>query len=789
MTGDARVEQVDQLVAQWQELLEHGQFIPPEELCAEFPELLQEVQQRIDAVDPQLAEATAVADDIGVMATVMEEGRSDSGEPGALKLTQRYRKLRFHAKGGLGEIYLADDRELQRDVVLKFIKARHRKRAECRDQFRTEAEVTARLDHPGVVPVYGFGKTPDGRLCYAMRFIQGESLEDRIARLHSAPVAPQKRRRGGNSLYAPGRAVELRGLLSRFATVCRTIAYAHNRGILHRDIKPDNIMLGKYGDTLVVDWGLAMAIDRDETARASGEQTLMPSSGSENSSSSSTGGPVGTPAYMSPEQATGVFSLKPASDIFSLGATLYKLLTGTAPYKGESALESITFARRGTFTLPRDRDSEIPSGLETICLKAMSFEPDTRYATALELADDIERWLADEAIEAAPDSRLQKIGRWFRHHRGWTLSLISSLMVISLVVSAAAVTQQRAADREHEARIAAAEAHLDSLQLSSQFVARTVGRDVQFRWLLLQNAAADPKLAAILRRLSQQDEISADGDLELQNWLSDHRSAAMDDGGPARSTSWFVDLPDGRMAGRSPRSDRIGLNFGYRDYFHGQGHDLSPEDAEANPRPPISAPYRSIVFRSTSNNKWMVVLAVPIWGTGEFASESESARSGDQERRVIGVLCMSQSLGDFEILNTQMQGDRAVLLVDTSENSDGQRGTVLHDSRSAHPDWISRHAALAEEARRIPNHVLDDLIALRAVRKLQHEQTSTAQPLTSSDSIRLQHHDYLADNTDWVAACEPIIFQRAREAGVGTTSSSMIEDTSWIVIVQEPAQP
>jgi serine/threonine protein kinase len=788
MSGDTRVEQ---LVAQWHELLDQGQFIPPEELCADCPELLPELQQHIDSFEPQLAEVTAVADDIGMMATVIEESRPDSEDAGALRMTQQYSKLRFHAKGGLGEIYIADDRDLQRDVVLKFIKARHRQRKECREQFQTEAEVTARLDHPGVVPVYGVGKTRDGRLCYAMRFIQGESLEDRIARLHSSPKLHQRRRRRNDSLFASGRAIELRGLLNRFVTVCRTIAYAHNRGILHRDIKPDNIMLGKYGDTLVVDWGLAMAIDRDDTARASGEQTLMPTSGSENSSNSSTGGPVGTPAYMSPEQATGIFNLKPAADIFSLGATLYKLLTGTAPYKGESAHESITFARRGTFIAPRERNPDIPRGLEAICLKAMSFEVNSRYATALELADDIERWLADEPIQANPDSMPQTIVRWFRHHRGWTLSLVSSLMVISLVVSAAAVTQQRAADRERDARIAAADAHVDSLKLSAQFVARTVERDVQLRWLLLQKAAADPQLARILLRLSSLHELPVDGDHELQNWLADHRSAAMDEGGPAKTTSWFANLSDGRLAGRSPRSDRIGLSFQYRDYFHGLGHDLTPEDAEASPPQPVATPYRSIVFRSTSNNKWMLCLTVPIWSNGgpeaRVAGNSDSSESTEAKRRVIGVLGMSQSLGDFDILNTQMRGDRAVLLIDTGENSAGQRGTVLHDSRSAHPDWISRHAALAEEARRISTGTLDDLIELRAVRKLQHEQAATAQPLTHNGSIRRDHHDYLAGDTAWVAAFEPVIFRRAREAGISSATVSAIEDTGWIVIVQEPA--
>ncbi len=293
---------IEQLISQWEELLSQGQYIPPEELCMSCPELLDEVQKRIDELEPRAGEETAAAD-VGGMATVVEPEGPRNSDAGALVLQQAYRKLRFHARGGLGEIYIADDEELQRDVVLKFIRPKHRDRRDCREQFQLEAEVTARLDHPGVVPVYGFGRTPDGRLCYAMRFIQGETLEERIAKVHNADELTKPGSKKSRSLFGMSRSVEFRGLLNRLVTVCQTIAYAHNRGILHRDLKPENIMLGKYGDTLVVDWGLAMPIDRDESARASGEQTLMPTSGSGTSSGGTSGGPVGTPAYMPPEQA------------------------------------------------------------------------------------------------------------------------------------------------------------------------------------------------------------------------------------------------------------------------------------------------------------------------------------------------------------------------------------------------------------------------------------------------------------------------------------------------------
>ena len=370
----------------------------------------------------------------------MIETSPEKGESiGTLSLQQNYRELRFHAKGGLGEIYIADDSDLSREVALKFIRARHRNRRDSMEQFRLEAEITARLDHPGIVPVYSTGKTPDGRHCYAMRFIQGDTLESTITDIHS---------RGGtehSSLFSAVNSVELRQLIAKFITVCQTIAYAHNRGILHRDIKPDNIMLGRFGETLVVDWGLALAINRDDTARASGEETLMPAGGS-GSSSGSTGGAVGTPAYMSPEQAAGLPKLTPSADIFSLGATLYKLLTGQAPYRGDSARETLARAQAATWVPPQTIKEEIPAGLDAICRKALSASREQRYQTALDFADDLENWLADEPIQAMPENTLQRAGRWMRKHRGaaqWIITIILLTLVSLAIVVTTDVVQSR----------------------------------------------------------------------------------------------------------------------------------------------------------------------------------------------------------------------------------------------------------------------------------------------------------------------------------------------------------
>lgn len=353
---------------------------------------------------------------------------------------QRFRIKRLHAKGGLGEVFLALDQELHRDVVVKEIQSQYANDLSGRARFFLEAEVTGRLEHPGIVPVYGLGTHTDGRPFYAMRFVRGESLQQAIERFYSREAEQP----------VSQRAIEFRQLLGRFIDICETIEYAHSRGVLHRDVKPSNVMLGRYGETLVVDWGLAKVTDAKDAQVESSpdEPCLIPRFRDSGSADTEMGTALGTPAYMSPEQAIGdVRELSPASDVYSLGATLYTLLTGRAPLEGDSAREIVRRVQVGKFAAPRSVRPRVSRGLEAICLKAMATAPGDRYASARELAADVEAWLADQPVSAYSEPVAARLGRWVRHHRGLVMT-VSTAALVAMIVLGASVAVLAAKNRE-----------------------------------------------------------------------------------------------------------------------------------------------------------------------------------------------------------------------------------------------------------------------------------------------------------------------------------------------------
>jgi WD40 repeat protein/serine/threonine protein kinase len=313
---------------------------------------------------------------------------------------ERFRILRPHARGGLGEVFLAVDAELDRQVALKELQAYHADDPQSQARFLREAQVTGRLEHPGIVPVYGLGRHADGRPYYAMRFIEGETLKRAIERFYGSHGAPRE---------TGARELEFRRLLRSFIDACNAVAYAHSRGVVHRDLKPDNIMLGRFGETLVVDWGVAKLIAgaEDEPASSSGEGVPI-----DDLSLTRPGSAIGTPQYMSPEQASGDLSrVDQASDVYGLGATLYCVLVGHGPFPSGDVADVLHRVSRGIFPAPRRLRRSIDSKLEAICLKAMTVKPEDRHTTPLALAGEIEVWLAEVSYRSEQERALHEVKR------------------------------------------------------------------------------------------------------------------------------------------------------------------------------------------------------------------------------------------------------------------------------------------------------------------------------------------------------------------------------------------
>lgn len=416
------------LMLRWEECAERGEALTPEELCRDTPELLDELRRHVAGIERmnQALDNVSHISRPGSGEGTQAEPTADVTLPPTL-LTD----LRPHDGGGFGELFTAHDTGLNRKVALKMIRRDQIDSQGIALRFAWEAKVTAQLDHPGIVPVHATGKYPDGRPCYVMRFIEGQSLRKSIRQFHGKP--PDDRRSA--SVPSPQSAsphtfesLEFRRLLQRFVAICQVLAYAHNRGVIHRDIKPANAMLGNFGETLVIDWGLAKVMRSGEDAGGTGTTggaapLAPPADGPLTQQCAAT---IGTPAYMSPEQAAGRLNeLGPAADIYSLGATLYELLTGQMPFP-KPDLEAV---KRGDFPRPRKVAPDVPRPLEAICLMAMAKNPVDRYATAEALAADIEHWLADDPVSAFQERATDRARRTIRKHPGPVMGLAATILV------------------------------------------------------------------------------------------------------------------------------------------------------------------------------------------------------------------------------------------------------------------------------------------------------------------------------------------------------------------------
>jgi hypothetical protein len=402
--------------------------------------------------------------------------------------------------------------------------------------------------------------------------------------------------------------------------------------------------------------------------------------------------------------------------------------------------------RSGDFPRPSTLNPEVSRPLEAICLKAMSLDPEDRYATPTALAEDVERWMADEEVSAYEEPLSRKLARWGRRHRTAAQSVLLALAAVVIVIAGAAVWLWSMAQREAEAHVAAERARQRGLQVSAKFAARTIASEIDLRWRILEGEADDPELRTMLAAINQSPD---DRSLwaPLQAWLD---ARFIEHNPTARADSWFINSRSGIQVARTPPGESVGRSYAHRDYFHGQGSELPEtkvELVEPLRRENISAPYVS-----TSTGNFKVAFSIPIW----------SGRVGTPDRQVLGVLAMAVDLGEFAALQTGLNGGQSALLIDLREDQLAeapQRGLVLH------------HPRLPQSAQtKAPLRLRDDLV------NLLRERTASTKP--SADDLIPGYTDP-SDTTPKLAAFEPVrIPGRPPEvAGAG-----------WVIVVQEPVE-
>ena len=366
-----------------------------------------------------------------------------------------YRIGPIFAQGGIGRIVEARDRHLDRRVALKELLVRS---PHAEERFVREALVTARLQHPGVVPVYAAGRWPSGEPFYAMKMVSGRPLAEALS---EAPTYDDRL-----------------SLLPHVLAVAETMAYAHSRRIIHRDLKPENILLGAYGETVVIDWGLAKELDREDgtlspladSALRAHLRPATPQSGQRLPSKDLTmvGAVVGTPAYMPPEQAYGD-PVDQRADVYALGAILYHVVAGEPPFDGETAVAIILQVTSDPPPPVEDREPAVPPELAAIIATAMAYEPSKRYPSAAEFADDLRRFQTGQLVAAHHYSARERLRRLLRRYRG-PLAVAGASLVLLAIVSVVSLSRiiaerdeaQVARDQAENARDTAALAREES---------------------------------------------------------------------------------------------------------------------------------------------------------------------------------------------------------------------------------------------------------------------------------------------------------------------------------------
>jgi len=353
-------------------------------------------------------------------------------------------------KGGMGIVFSALDKNIQRNVAMKIIALDQPSDVDNIVRFIEEVQITGQLEHPNIVPTYELGTTKDGKIYYTMKMVKGNTLETIIDELRRDRVSELKETAGGTAKGEAiselkegkaGKQYSLTHLLQIFIQICNGIAFAHNKGVIHRDLKPENIMIGEFGEVLIMDWGLAKVIGQPErkiSDTVKGGQPERKASDTvkgirESAFATKTmdGAVIGTPSYMSPEQAAGdIAEIDERSDVYGLGAILYQIVTYEPPYVGTDAYRVIKDSIQKPVIPPRKRSPEnrVPKEVEAICLKAMAKDKNERYSSANELASDIQNYLENKSISALPDSIPKRAFKWVKRNKMLTGSIVAVIL-------------------------------------------------------------------------------------------------------------------------------------------------------------------------------------------------------------------------------------------------------------------------------------------------------------------------------------------------------------------------
>ncbi|HTE53030.1 MAG TPA: protein kinase [Kofleriaceae bacterium] len=388
--------------------------------CRELARLVEPVDSAVAFADTNASEplADTHGDDTAA--------RRDHDSPEAA--TDRYRITGEVGRGGIGRVLSARDRVLDRSVALKELFAASDK---MRERFLREALITARLQHPSIVPVYDAGHR-DGRFAfYAMKLVAGRPLDEAIAEASTL--------------------AERLALLPIVLAIADAMSYAHSERIIHRDLKPANVLVGRYGETVVIDWGLAkdLAVDDSEALDAGPYRAAS-------LDQTAAGSLLGTPAYMAPEQAAG----RPVDervDVYALGAILYHAICGTAPHEGTTLEEMVRCVVSGAVRPLTEREPEVPRDLAAIVSKAMALEPSGRYVTAQGLADDLRRYLTGQLVASHTYRAGELLRRWVKRHRAAVTVALGALLVVGVVGIASVLRIVRAREQADEAAAVAIE--------------------------------------------------------------------------------------------------------------------------------------------------------------------------------------------------------------------------------------------------------------------------------------------------------------------------------------------